>query len=134
LDSRLRKRKIRVACDVKNPLLGSKGTVNVYAKQKGATPSMLPILESGMKNLSKMIQKDLKISVARIPGSGAAGGLGAGLVAFCGAQIESGADLILDTLDFDKYLRQADLVITGEGKLDNQSAHGKAPVAVALRC
>lgn len=133
IDSRLRKTKIRVACDVQNPLLGSKGTVNVYAKQKGATPLMLPILESGMKNFSKVIQKDLKISVATVPGSGAAGGLGAGLIAFCDAQIESGADLVLDILHFDTYLRQVDLVITGEGKLDEQTIHGKAPFSVARR-
>ncbi len=133
LDSCLRKTKIRVACDVQNPLLGSKGTVAIFARQKGATFSMMPILESGINNLANVVKRDLKRNISKIPGSGAAGGLAAGLMVFCGAEIQSGADLVLETLNFDKYLCQADLVITGEGKLDKQSAHGKAPIAVALR-
>lgn len=132
LDARIQKTKINIACDVQNPLLGPNGSVAVYARQKGATARMLPILESGLRNV--FLNSSFRIPHSALgKGSGAAGGLAAGLVAFCGAQIQSGADLILDTLYFDNYLRQADLVITGEGKLDEQTVHGKAPIAVALR-
>lgn len=131
LDSRLKKTEILVACDVDNPLYGPNGAAHVYGPQKGATPAQVEILDAGLKRLSDVVMTDLGIDVAQIPGGGAAGGLGAGLVAFAGASLRSGVDLISDTIGLSARLAGADLVITGEGCIDNQSACGKTPVGVA---
>jgi glycerate kinase len=133
LDERLKKTKIYVACDVKNPLLGPMGTVAYYAPQKGATPKMMVVLDEGMLNLSRLVRKMKSINIGKIPGTGAAGGLSAGLMAFCNAELKSGIELVLDALKMDEALKGADLVITGEGKLDRQTAEGKAPAGLAQR-
>lgn len=128
---RLRDCPILVACDVTNPLLGSTGAVAVFAPQKGATPAMLPILEAGLTQLAKVwLESGLLLSVAE-PGDGAAGGLGAGLRAFCHAQLVSGARLVADAVGLQTAMEGADLVITGEGCSDASTAYGKLPSVVA---
>ena len=114
---------IKVACDVKNPLLGKNGATFIYARQKGAKD--LQHLESNMTNLEKCFKKDLGKNVSEIKGSGAAGGLGAGLMAFLDAELVSGSKLVLDSVNFDKIIQDADLIITGEGKFDSQTSDGK---------
>ena len=133
LDPRLRQVETLVACDVNNPLTGQSGASHVYGPQKGATPEMVQQLDRALQNYARVIKKDLGLEVNEIPGSGAAGGLGAGLITFLGAELRSGIELVLDALKIDQYLPGTDLLITGEGKLDGQSAHGKAPVGVARR-
>jgi len=122
---------IQVACDVSNPLTGPCGAARVYAPQKGATEEMLPVLEEGLKRYAGVIRKDLGMEVENVPGAGAAGGMGAGLIAFLGAGLQPGIDIVLDAVCFREKLENCHLVITGEGKLDGQSIYGKAPVGVA---
>ncbi len=133
INSRLSEVKVQVACDVDNPLTGPKGASHIYGPQKGATPDMIKKLDQALKNYALIIKKDLGIEVNDLPGSGAAGGLGAGLIAFLGAELRSGIELVLEAINIDHYLKAADLLITAEGKLDPQSTHGKAPVGVARR-
>lgn len=120
-----------VACDVQNTLTGPDGATYVYAEQKGARLDQLPELDAGLRHLAKLIKRDLGIDVEDLPGSGAAGGLGGGLVAFAGATIASGIDTILQAVDFDERVRDCDLCLTGEGKIDAQSLSGKAVMGVA---
>ncbi|MFQ3549025.1 MAG: glycerate kinase [Armatimonadota bacterium] len=117
--------KVEVACDVTNPLCGEKGASAVYGHQKGATPEMVQILDKALYNYAEIIKKDLKKDVANLPGAGAAGGLGAGLAAFLNAELRSGIDIVLDALDFDNQIQDANVIITGEGKIDEQTAYGK---------
>jgi glycerate kinase len=121
------------ACDVTNPLFGPEGAAYVYGPQKGATPDMIARLDSGLRNLAVVIERDLGVKVADMPGAGAAGGLGAGLVAFLGASLQPGIDIILDCIHFDKYLAGADLVLTGEGRVDRQTPRGKTVAGIARR-
>ncbi|HEX4373036.1 MAG TPA: glycerate kinase [Puia sp.] len=114
-----------VACDVNNYLCGENGATKMFARQKGATAKMINELEEGMLNYVEVIKKDLKIDLSQIKGAGAAGGLAAGCVAFLNAEIISGADLILKYSHAEKYILQADVIITGEGKLDKQTLEGK---------
>ncbi|HTL53511.1 MAG TPA: glycerate kinase [Planctomycetota bacterium] len=125
--------RILVACDVDNPLTGSRGASHVYGPQKGADPAMVERLDAGLAHLAQLMKRDLGVDVADLPGAGAAGGLGAGLVAFCGATLKPGAELILDAVQFDTRAQFADVVVTGEGRLDGQTSMGKAPWAVAQR-
>ena len=122
---------MQVAVDVQNPLLGDHGAARVFGPQKGATPAMVRRLEGGMTRFAEIVQRDLGLDVSRLPGAGAAGGLAAGLAAFCGANIMSGFELVADIVELRRKMRQADLVITGEGILDSQSLYGKVPVGVA---
>ena len=131
IDARIKKTKIIVACDVKNPLYGKKGASYVFGPQKGATPKMVEVLDANLKHLSTVIKRDLKKDVGRMPGAGAAGGLGAGLVAFTGAKLQSGIDIVLKATELGKFIKGADLVITGEGRVDFQTAFGKTPAGVA---
>ncbi len=131
LDARVFETEILVACDVKNPLYGKQGAARVFGPQKGATPRMVELLDGNLKHLSKLIRRDLKKDVAKMPGAGAAGGLGAGLVAFAGATLQSGVDIVLEKTELEKFLKGADLVITGEGRIDFQTAFGKTPSGVA---
>lgn len=123
--------KIQVACDVDNPLYGKKGAAFVYAPQKGANASMVKKLDSGLRNLSRVIERDLKKSVSEKKGSGAAGGMGAGLMAFTSATLKSGVKLVLDAANVEEYIKKSDIVFTGEGSVDSQTAYGKAPTGVA---
>jgi len=125
LDGRLHGVNVRVACDVQNPLLGPQGATSTYAPQKGARWSDLPYLEKGLQTFAERVLADLRVDVRRYPGAGAAGGLGAGLAAFLGARLEAGIELVLEAVNFDAALARSDLVITGEGKLDAQTAQGK---------
>lgn len=132
-DPRLRECEIIAACDVTNTLCGENGASSVFGPQKGADAVMVAQLDNNLAHYAEVIQKQLGISVKDIPGTGAAGGLSAGLIAFCNAEIKPGIDLILDAIGFDRHLEAADLVITGEGRIDRQSVYGKVPVGVAKR-
>ena len=124
---------ITIICDVENHLLGEDGAARVFAPQKGATPQMVKLLEQGLDNFAKITRLLTGNYVASQKGSGAAGGITAGMVAYLNAKIIPGADFVLDTLSFDQHVKWADLVITGEGKIDNQTLWEKAPYAVAMR-
>ncbi|MEU2256238.1 glycerate kinase [Nocardia xishanensis] len=115
-----------LACDVDNPLLGPKGAVAVYAPQKGADAAQRAILEAALTNWARLVGTEF----AERPGAGAAGGTGFGALAVLGAQVRSGIEVLLELLDFPSLLRDATLVVTGEGSLDTQSLHGKAPIGV----
>lgn len=132
-DGRIRNTSVRVACDVENPLLGPDGAAEVFSPQKGATVEMVNQLEKGLENLARLWEHDLGYRVADLPGAGAAGGLGAGLVAFCGAELVPGFDLVAEPAGLDSALRGADLVLTGEGKVDASTVYGKVPSGVARR-
>jgi len=123
---------VDVACDVTNPLTGPSGASAVYGPQKGATPAMVAELDAALRHVAEIIRRDLGVDVEALPGAGAAGGLGAGLVAFTGAGLRPGAEMVMQALNLDDRIRGADLVITGEGRLDSQTARfGKGPAAVA---
>jgi glycerate kinase len=124
---------IRVATDVSNPLTGPTGAAMTYGPQKGGTPAMLPMLDAALANMADVAERDLGVRVRDLPGGGAAGGLAAGLVAFLGAELSWGADVVLDALDFDRHLTDADLLITGEGRIDWQTVFRKAPIVAAER-
>jgi glycerate kinase len=132
-DPRLDRVRIEAVCDVDNPLTGARGAAQVYGPQKGASPEQVATLDAGLDHLAALIERDLGLKVADLPGAGAAGGIGAGLVAFAGATLKRGAELVLDLLDLDRHLAGADLVLTAEGRIDHQTAQGKAPAAVAAR-
>lgn len=118
-------------CDVDNPLTGARGAAAIFGPQKGATPEEIVILARGLERLAAVISSDLGCDVSTIASGGAGGGMGAGLVAFFGAELRSGFDLLAETTGLEDEIRTADLVITGEGRFDDQSRGGKAPVAVA---
>jgi glycerate kinase len=131
LDPRLRQVRMTVACDVDNPLVGPEGAAHVYGPQKGAGPDDVLLLDSALRRYARVLADDLGLELADTPGAGAAGGLGAGAIAFLGAELRTGIELVLELVGFDQAAAGADLVITGEGKLDAQSLRGKAPVGVA---
>lgn len=120
-------------CDVDNPLCGRLGASAVFAPQKGADEDMVKSLDEGLAHLAKVIKRDLHIEVKDIKGAGAAGGLGAGSIAFLQSKLTKGIDVILDTINFDELVSKADIVFTGEGKIDSQSLHGKVVMGVANR-
>ena len=119
-----------VATDVTNPLTGPEGASATYGPQKGAAPEDVELLDRALARFADVVRRDLGVDVRDLPGAGAAGGLGAGLVAFLGAKLQEGARVVMDAVGFDARLRAADLVVTGEGSFDEQSLHGKAPGAV----
>lgn len=125
LNKRIKMAKFTVMCDVTNPLVGQNGATYVFGPQKGANKEQLHLLESGMKNYAAKIKETFGIDVADLPGGGAAGGMGAALMAFCGAFLQSGIKTILELINFKDIIADADLIITGEGRIDGQSANGK---------
>jgi glycerate kinase len=131
LDKRLEEAEILVACDVTNPLTGPNGASAVYGPQKGATPEMVKVLDENLRKFAEIIRRDLGVDVEHVPGAGAAGGLGAGLMAFCRAKLQRGIDLVIEAVKLDERVAKTDLVITGEGKLDFQTGFGKVPYGVA---
>ncbi len=133
LDSRLAGVRVEAICDVGNPLLGERGAAHVYGPQKGATPEQVRVLDAGLANLAAVIERDLGLDVRELPGAGAAGGLGAGLTAFLNAELRRGVDLVLDLVELEEHLQGADLVLTAEGRIDFQTAFGKAPAGVGKR-
>jgi glycerate 2-kinase len=133
VDSRWHGIKVRVACDVTNPLTGPHGASRVYGPQKGADQAMVELLDMALTRFALVVKKDLGKDVDTTPGAGAAGGTGAGMIAFLGAELTPGAPLVVGASGFDRQLTGADLVITGEGQADSQTAYGKAPGEVARR-
>ena len=131
LDPRIRKTQIIVASDVTNPLSGKTGAAYVFGPQKGATPAMVRKLDTNLRQFGNLIKRDLRKDVRKLRGAGAAGGLGAGLVAFTRAKLKSGIDIVVETTGLHEYIKGADLVITGEGRVDFQTAFGKTPAGVA---
>ena len=131
LDARLQSVDMRVLCDVQNPLLGAEGASAVFGPQKGADPACVAELDRALANFSAIVERDLDARVAEIPGAGAAGGLGAGLMAFCGATLQSGFAAVSGAVQLAERISRADLVFTGEGRLDTQSAYGKTVAGVA---
>ncbi len=122
---------IFAACDVQNPLLGDRGTSRVFSPQKGAGAAEVAALEEGLENLARIVRRDLGSDFSETPGAGAAGGIGFGLMSFCGAEIRSGFDVVAETLRLDTMVKESDLVITGEGRIDTQTLEGKGPAGVA---
>ncbi len=130
-DPRLASCEITVMCDVDNPLTGPKGASAVYGPQKGASPEMVKELDGWLERFAQIVKRDLGTDILTLPGSGAAGGLGGGLVAFTGAHLAPGFQTVAQTVGFYEALEGADLVLTGEGRLDGSTAHGKVPAGVA---
>ncbi|EKZ6355986.1 glycerate kinase [Klebsiella aerogenes] len=131
LDPRLADCRIDVACDVTNPLTGPQGASAVFGPQKGATAAMIERLDRGLQHFAQIIDRDLDIDVLSLEGGGAAGGMGVALYAFCGANLRPGIEIVTDALGLADLVADADLVITGEGRIDSQTIHGKVPVGVA---
>ena len=131
VDERIAGLEVAAACDVSNPLTGPEGAARIYGPQKGATPDQVAQLDEGLANLARVIRRDLGIDILELPGSGAAGGLGGGLRAFLKAELKTGIDLVLDVVDLEKKLAGADLVLTAEGQIDDQTRFNKAPAGVA---
>ncbi|HFZ6228429.1 TPA: glycerate kinase [Clostridioides difficile] len=123
--------KFKIACDVNNPLFGKNGAAYIYGSQKGATSEIIEELDNGLRNFSKVVKNYLSKDVANVEGAGAAGGLGFAFLAFLNSKLESGIKIILEEIKLEEELKDADFVITGEGRLDNQTAMGKAPIGVA---
>ena len=121
-------------CDIDNPLYGEAGAAAVFAPQKGADAAMVARLDAGLRHLGQVAARCLGRDFSHLPGAGAAGGLGFGMAAFCGAQLRMGIDAVLDAVGFDSLLPGTDMVFTGEGKIDSQSARGKVVSGVAARC
>lgn len=133
LDSFVRNAEIIAMCDVDNPFHGASGAAYVYGPQKGADDAMVERLDCGLAHLASLVRAELGVDLQRIPGSGAAGGMGGGMLALLGAHLRSGIDTVLDVAGFDSVARDADMVFTGEGRLDGQSLRGKVVVGVAHR-
>ncbi len=131
IDPRLESVKIIAACDVDNPLTGQRGATAIFGPQKGATPGMVEQLDKALKHYAKIVERDLGVDVESMPGAGAAGGMGAALLSFMQAELKPGIDIVIDAVKLREKLRGADLVITGEGRVDGQTAQGKTPIGVA---
>ncbi|MCC6579115.1 MAG: glycerate kinase [Phycisphaeraceae bacterium] len=132
-DPRIAETRITVACDVTNPLTGPQGAAAIYGPQKGASPRQVEQLDNGLRHLARRWREDLGRDVETMPGAGAAGGLGGGLVTMLGASVQRGIDLVLEAVDFDRRVAGCDLCLTGEGQIDGQSLAGKACLGVAHR-
>ena len=131
LDPRLRECRIEVACDVDNPLTGARGASAVFGPQKGASAEMVQALDANLARLARIVERDLGVAVEAVPGAGAAGGMGAAMLAFFSATLKPGIEIVTAAVDLDTHVRDADLVITGEGRIDFQTVHGKTPIGVA---
>lgn len=131
IDPRIKESNIIAACDVDNPLCGPEGASNVFGPQKGADKAMIEILDRNLANYADIIKKDLSMDIINTPGAGAAGGLGAGLLAFFNAKIKRGIDIVIDIAKLEEKVQDADIVLTGEGMIDFQTAFGKTPFGVA---
>lgn len=131
LDARLRECRIDVACDVDNPLTGARGASAIFGPQKGATPAMVERLDAALAHYAAIISRDLGVAVDAVPGAGAAGGMGAAMLAFLRGQLRPGCEIIAQALGLDAAVQDADLVITGEGRIDQQTIFGKTPFGVA---
>lgn len=132
-DALVHRLRIVAACDVDNPLCGPRGASRTYGPQKGAGPELIPRLDAALARLAEVIARDLGREVAEVPGAGAAGGIGAGLLGLCEARLVRGAPLVLDAVGFAERLSEVEVVVAGEGQLDAQTLHGKLPLEVARR-
>ena len=132
-DKRVKNTSVRVACDVTNPLCGNEGASAIFGPQKGANPEEVNLLDKNLLHWASLIKDQLGKDILNVPGAGAAGGLGAGLMAFTDAELSIGANIVLDSLNYDEHLRYVDLVIVGEGSTDKSTQFNKSPVAVAMR-
>ena len=132
-DKRVKNTTVRVACDVTNPLCGNEGASAIFGPQKGANPEEVNLLDKNLLHWASLIKDQLGKDILNVPGAGAAGGLGAGLMAFTDAELSIGANIVLDSLNYDEHLRDVDLVIVGEGSTDKSTQFNKSPVAVAMR-
>ncbi|WP_312282487.1 glycerate 2-kinase [Pseudescherichia sp.] len=131
LDPRLASCTLRVACDVTNPLTGEQGASRIFGPQKGATDAQIVELDNNLSHYADVIKKSLRVDVKEVPGAGAAGGMGAALMAFLGAELRSGIEIVTQALNLEEHIHDCTLVVTGEGRIDSQSIHGKVPVGVA---
>jgi len=131
LDPRLQECHVLVACDVDNPLIGPRGASAVFGPQKGASPEMVARLDENLGHFARLVNRDLHRDIAAVPGAGAAGGMGAALMAFLDAELRPGVEIVIEAIGLDDALAGADLVITGEGRIDGQTIYGKAPAGVA---
>jgi glycerate kinase len=131
LDPRIKDTVIEVACDVTNPLIGEKGASEIFGRQKGATDEMVKVLDSNLAHYADVIKRDLGIDIAYVEGAGAAGGLGAALLAFLKGELKRGIDLVIKHTELKEKLEGADYVFTGEGSIDYQTMYGKTPIGVA---
>ncbi|MGK3144231.1 glycerate kinase [Pantoea sp. C2G6] len=131
LDSRIHQCRIEVACDVTNPLTGKEGASAIFGPQKGATPALVEQLDQALAHYAAIIRRDLDMDVLTLSGGGAAGGMGAALHAFCQAELRRGIEIVTEALGLAEEVKDADLVITGEGRIDSQSINGKVPIGVA---
>jgi len=131
LDNHLSETEVLIASDVSNPLCGPKGAARIYGPQKGATPEIIEELDKSLAHFAEIIKRDLNKDIKDMPGAGAAGGLGAGLIAFLDAELKQGIEIVIEIVKLEQAIKEADLVITGEGKIDKQTIYGKAPIGVA---
>ncbi|QXE18065.1 glycerate kinase [Clostridium sp. 001] len=131
-DVRLKNVKLEVACDVTNPLCGKEGASNVFGPQKGATSEMIKVLDDNLRHYAKIIKEQINVDVSNIPGAGAAGGLGAGLMVFLKGELKNGIDIVIEYSKLEEKIKQADIVFTGEGSIDFQTQYGKTPIGVAM--
>jgi glycerate kinase len=134
LDPRLKDTEIILACDVDNRLCGKQGAAAVFGSQKGATPEQVKILDRNLSHYARVLKTRLGVDVTGIKGGGAAGGLGVSLIAFANARIMPGIQVVMETVKFSEIIKNADMVITGEGRIDSQTVMGKVPVGVARAC
>ncbi len=133
MDERLKDVTFNVACDVDNPLVGENGASAIFGPQKGATPDQVALLDENLAHFAEITQATTDKNIVNIPGAGAAGGLGGAFLGYLNAELKSGIDIVLDTVEFEKHLEGASLVITGEGRIDSQTIRGKTPVGVSKR-
>lgn len=131
IDPRLANITLQVACDVNNPLCGKQGATQIFGPQKGATPEMVAQLDANLAHYAQIIKTQLAIDVKDIPGAGAAGGLGAALIGLLGASLRPGIEIVMEAVNLSDMVKDADLVITGEGRIDSQTIYGKTPIGVA---
>lgn len=131
LHPRIKEVRFKVACDVDNPLTGLNGASHIYGPQKGATSDMVEQLDENLKHFASIVRDQLGKEIEKLPGAGAAGGLGGGLVAFLDARLQRGGDLIVELLELEDTIKDADLVLTGEGGINHQTRYGKTPIAVS---
>jgi glycerate 2-kinase len=131
LDPRVREAEFRIACDVDNPLVGPRGASAVFGPQKGATPAMVAQLDAALAHYADVIRRELDQDIAQRPGAGAGGGIAAAMVVFLNGQLKPGVEIVTEAVGLDAAVRDADLVVTGEGRIDGQTVHGKKPMGVA---
>ena len=133
LDDRLKKTELVTMCDIDNPLCGENGAAYIFGPQKGADVKMVKLLDEGLRHLAEVVKRDFSVDIAETPGAGAAGGMGYGMKVFLNSTIQMGIETVLDTVNFDGLLKDADCVFSGEGKIDSQSLRGKVVIGIAKR-